>query len=315
VLDAAERAGFSIPYSCRKGVCSSCEGGLTAGEADVRGRGTAQGPADGVLLCQTRPCSDVEIAPKRIVRRGQIVRKTVTAKVHRITRPAADVVVLQLRLPTGTRVKFSAGQYLKILMDDGDSRNYSMANPPHENDGVQLHIRQVPGGRFSDGVLAGLGKGDLLRVELPYGEFSLNEESDKPVVLVASGTGFAPVKSIVEDQIKRGLDRPVHLYWGARRREDIYLTDLPAKWTVKAPWFSFTPVLSQPDADWTGRTGRVHQAVLEDHPDLSGHEVYACGNPDMTSAAREHFTGRGGLSADSFYCDAFVSSGEPVPVP
>lgn len=312
VLDAAERAGYALPYSCRKGVCTTCQGGLVAGEAQVRGTGVARGPVEAVLLCQARPRSALEVAPRRIARRGPPDRRTLTAKVHRLQRPSADVTVLQLRLPTGQRVKFRAGQYLKIMMADGDSRNYSMANPPQRNDSVQLHIRHVHGGRFSEEVLAGLDRGDQLQVELPYGEFSLDEQSERPVVLVATGTGFAPIKSIVEDQIARGRSRPMHLYWGARRAEDLYLAELATTWADTAPWFSFTPVLSEPNTEWVGRTGLVHRAVLDDYPDLRGHDVYACGNPAMTSAALDDFVHSGGLSPDSYYCDAFVPSGDPV---
>ncbi|MEV4784243.1 2Fe-2S iron-sulfur cluster-binding protein [Streptomyces tuirus] len=312
VLDAAERAGYAIPYSCRKGVCSTCEGGLTSGRAHVRGRGTAEGPAEAVLLCQARPCSDLGIAPRRITERGAPERQTMSVKVHRVTRPAADVVALQLRLPTGRRAKFTAGQYLKVLLPDGDSRTYSMANPPHQNDSVHLHVRVVPGGRFSEGVVAALTKGDQLTVELPYGEFSVDAESDRPAIVVATGTGFAPVKSIVEDHIRRHVDRPVHLYWGGRREEDLYLRDLAEGWSARLPWLSFTPVLSDAGPDWAGRTGWVHRAVLEDHPDLGHHEVYACGSPMMTDAARKDFVERGGLDPERFHCDAFVPSGEPV---
>ncbi|WP_016884993.1 MULTISPECIES: 2Fe-2S iron-sulfur cluster-binding protein [unclassified Rhodococcus (in: high G+C Gram-positive bacteria)] len=312
VLDAAERSGYAIPYSCRKGVCSSCEGALDAGRLDVRGWGMSQGPQSGVLFCQARPSTDTSITPKRITKQDTVIRKTLTAKVHRITRPAPDVTVVQLRLPTGVRAKFAAGQYLKVFLDDGDSRSYSMANPPHENDGVQLHIRRVQGGRFSDEMLGGLERGTRLRIELPYGEFSLNPDSDRPVIFVASGTGFAPVKSIIEDHLKRGGERSVHLYWGARGQGDIYLPELPAKWASDPGRVSFTPVLSHPAEDWTGRTGLVHRAVLEDYANLSDHEVYACGSPAMTSAAREDFVHEAGLAPDNFYCDAFVPSGEPV---
>jgi CDP-4-dehydro-6-deoxyglucose reductase/3-phenylpropionate/trans-cinnamate dioxygenase ferredoxin reductase subunit len=313
VLDAAERGGFSLPYSCRKGVCSSCEGGVVAGHASVRGKGGVTGPAEAVLLCQCRPTSDLAIAPKRIVRSEPPVRKALTATVYRITRPSEDVAVVQLRFPTGQRAKFRAGQYLRVLMPDGDSRNYSMANPPHESDGVQLHIRHVPGGRFSEGVLARLAAGDKLQVELPYGEFSLSERPETPAILLATGTGFAPIKSIVEDQIKRGGTRSLALYWGARRREDLYLASLAQKWAARAPWFAFTPVLSQPDGEWSGRAGYVHEAVLADHPDLSGAEVYACGNPDMVAAAQADFAAAG-LRDDAFFSDPFVPSGEGEPV-
>jgi NAD(P)H-flavin reductase/ferredoxin len=312
VLDAAERAGFALPYSCRKGVCSTCEGGLAAGSADVRGRGRIAGPSDGVLLCQARPCSDLEIAPTRITRREAQARRTVPAKIHKISCPAPDVAVIQLRFPAGVRARFRAGQYLTVALPDGDTRNYSMANPPHQNDGALLHVRRVPGGRFSGAILDDLVKGDTLQVELPFGEFVLDHDSDRPVVLVATGTGFAPVKSIVEDQIKRGGTRPLHLYWGARRAEELYQAELPARWAARYDWFSFTPVLSRPGGEWAGRTGRVHRAVLADHPNLRGHEVYACGNPDMTSAARAEFVGEAGLAPDRFLCDAFVASGDPA---
>jgi CDP-4-dehydro-6-deoxyglucose reductase/3-phenylpropionate/trans-cinnamate dioxygenase ferredoxin reductase subunit len=310
ILEAAERAGYSIPYSCRKGVCSTCEGKLVAGEAMVRGRGLNQGPEDGVQFCQARPRSNVEILPKRFERREPVVRKLVTATVFRVTQPAPDVTVLQLRFPPGIRAKFHAGQYLRILMPDGDSRNYSMANPPRESDGAQLHIRHVPGGQFSENLLKGVEKGGKLTVELPYGEFLLNEASTKPIVMLATGTGFAPIKSIVEDQIKRGNSRSMHFYWGAQRQHDLYMGELPEKWAQTLPWFSYTPVLSNPDGSWAGRTGLVHEAVLADFADLSGHEVYACGNPMMTSAALSDFSNKRGMGEDDFHCDAFVPSGD-----
>ncbi len=174
ILDAAERAGFAIPYSCRKGICSSCEGDLIAGAVSVRGRGPATAPASGVLFCQSRPSGDVTVAPKRIVESEPQQRRTIVAKVHKLSRPAHDVFVVKLRFPAGQRAKFRPGQYLRIVLPDGDSRNYSMANPPQESDGAELHIRHVPRGRFSEAVLAGLDRGDTLTVELPYGEFSLS---------------------------------------------------------------------------------------------------------------------------------------------
>jgi NAD(P)H-flavin reductase/ferredoxin len=313
ILDAAERAGFVLPYSCRKGVCSSCEGVIVAGAATVRGRGRINGPAEAVRFCQARPGSNLEIAPASIEKRTVEARKSVVATVFRIRQPAPDVSVLQLRFPSGTRVKFIAGQYLSVLLEDGDSRNYSMANPPHQNDGAELHVRHIEGGVFSEGIVPKLAKGDKLRLELPFGEFGLDEASDDPVVLLATGTGFAPVKSIIENQIKQGGDRKMHLYWGGRRREDIYLPELPEKWALSFPWFSYTPVLSRPDGDWTGRTGHVQQAALADYPDLSGCVAYACGNADMTSAAAAALVEEGGLRSERFYCDAFVSSGDPVP--
>jgi NAD(P)H-flavin reductase/ferredoxin len=308
ILDAAERAGYSLPYSCRKGVCSTCEGQLCRGTVSVGSKQFA-GPAVGVLLCQARPQSDVLIHAKRIERHDPDARKRVTASVYRISRPADAVTILQLRFPAGIRAKFKAGQYLRVTMPDGDTRNFSMANPPHESDGAQLHIRHVPGGRFSESVLVGLRRGDKLEVDLPYGDCYLRADSEKPIICVATGTGFAPLKSMIEDLIKRGSTRSVHLYWGGRRRRDLYLVDLAAKWAASAAWFAFTPVLSEPDADWQGATGLVHHAVLRDQRDLSGSEVYACGNPLMIHNARRDFHRSGGLSPDQFFADPFVPSG------
>lgn len=308
VLDAAERAGYSIPYSCRKGVCSTCAGVLSEGAAAVRHQHVS-GPREGVLLCQARPLSDLTIKPSRIEKRDPLARKRIRAKVFRLLRPTPDVVILQLRFPAGVRVKFRAGQYLRVIMADGDSRNFSMANPPRESDGAELHIRHVPGGRFSEKVLAALAKGDKLDVEIPYGEFFLREDS-KTAVFIATGTGFAPIKSIIQDMIKRGISRPARLYWGARSRADIYLPTLLATWQAQANWLKLVPVLSEPDADWQGRRGLVHSAVMQDLPDLSLCQVYACGNPLMIEAARRDFTRTGGLPADQFYADPFVPSGD-----
>lgn len=299
VLDAAERAGFALPYSCRKGVCAECHGGIV----------NADGAEVKALLCCVRPAADITIAPRKIEKRERIVRKSLQASVFRITKAAPDVTVLQLRLPIGVRAKFRAGQYLQVHLDDRTVRNYSMANPPHQSDSVHLHVRHVPNGRFSDSVLKTLTAGQKLRIELPYGEFFFRDQSEKPVILVATGTGFAPVKSIVEDAIKRKLERPMTLYWGARREQDLYLAELARQWHADGH-VTFVPVLSDPDADWTGRTGLVHQAVLEDRPALDGFQIYACGNPAMTSASRDAFA-RAGLPEDEFFCDAFVQT-EPL---
>jgi NAD(P)H-flavin reductase/ferredoxin len=314
VLDAAERAGYSLPYSCRKGVCATCEGDLLRGEVAIGSRDRV-GPGGNLLFCQARPRSDLLIHPKRIQRRDPDARKTVAAKVYRIDRPVDDVTILQLRFAAGIRAKFLAGQYLRVKMPDGDTRNFSMASPPHQSDGVQLHVRQVPGGRFSESLLAGLRPGDPLEVELPFGDFYLRADSEKPIVCLATGTGFAPLKSIVEDLIKRGNKRPLHLYWGGRRRPDLYLADLPQKWAARAAWFRFIPVLSEPDPDWNGAAGLVHHAVLRDFADLSGWQVYACGNPRMIRQARRDFVSTAGLHESDFFADPFVPSGNDPAIP
>jgi len=312
ILDAAERAGFSIPYSCRKGVCHTCEGALVAGEVQVRSRLIA-GRNGAVLMCQARPRSDVEVAVRRIEPSGPPLRKTLTAIVYRLARPAPDVSVLTLRFANGVRAKFQAGQYLQVLMAHGGRRNFSMANPSRDNDGVELHIRHIPGGCFSDTVLAKIGPRDKLVVELPFGQFFLRE-AEMPAILLATGTGFAPIKSIVEDALRRGNRRPMRLYWGGRRRDDLYMLDRVAKWVERAPWLSFVPILSQAGGEWKGRTGLVHRTALEEFPDMREVEVYACGNPLMIAAARKDFGREAGLPESRFYADAFVPSGRSEPV-
>jgi NAD(P)H-flavin reductase/ferredoxin len=309
VLEAVERAGFAIPYSCLKGVCSTCEGTLIAGEVETVGRGLIRGLNEAVRFCCTKPRSNLEIRPQKILKNVVPDRKKLSVSVFRMTSLAEDVTRLELRLPMGKRCKFRAGQYLRIYLEDGVSRSYSMANPPQKNNLLELHIRHFPGGYFSEVILAQLESKAQLSIELPYGQFMLNESSDNPVILIASGTGFAPIKSMIEDQLARGGTRRMALYWGARSREDLYLAELVKAWLARAPWLTFTPVLSRPDGSWEGREGWVQHAVLADHPDLSGWEVYACGNPQMISESKTMFSNEAGLNADNFYCDPFVETG------
>lgn len=308
VLDAAERAGYSMPSSCRKGACNTCEAGLLEGEVEQRscGRRTAR---DGMaLMCRAQPRADLTIRPKRFERIDVFRRKTITTKVFRLARPALDVTILTLRFPIGLRAPFKAGQYLQVVTEDDDRRNFSMANAARQNDGAELHIRHVQDGKFSMKTLSKLSVGDPLQVEVPFGDFYLRA-SARPTVFLASGTGFAPIKSIIETAVHAGNRRPMHLYWGARRHEDIYLAELPARWAARLPWFSFTPVLSEPPSSWTGRTGLVHNAVREDRKDLAETDVYACGNPLMVTAAQRDFTSDHGLPDAQFFADAFVESG------
>jgi CDP-4-dehydro-6-deoxyglucose reductase/3-phenylpropionate/trans-cinnamate dioxygenase ferredoxin reductase subunit len=320
VLDAAERAGYSIPSSCRKGACNTCEAGLLNGEVEQRGGGRRTARDGTALMCRAQPRADLTIRPKRFERIDIFRRKIIAARIFRLARPAADVTVLSLRFPIGLRAPFKAGQYLQVIMADGDRRNFSMANAARHNDGAELHIRHVAGGKFSIETLSKLSVGDTLQAEAPYGDFYLRT-SDRPVILLASGTGFAPIRSMIETAIHTGHRRPMHLYWGARKREDIYLAELPARWAQRLPWFSFTPVLSEPSSSWSGRTGLVHNAVREDQANLAGNDVYACGNPLMVSAAQRTFTEDHGLPDAQFFADAFVASGpstsnelQPLPV-
>lgn len=310
VLAAAERAGFTLPYSCRRGACETCTGEISAGQFAIGPQGSPRAaPGSEVTLCRAYPRSDLEIRPRRIERKAAPQRRRLSARVYRVQRPSPDVAVLHLRFPAGVRVPFKAGQYLRLEAAPDAFRSYSLANPPHRNDGAVLHVRVIPGGAFSATLLPTLEAGDLLSVELPYGDFFLRE-SDKPAILAATGTGFAPVQSIVESSIRQGLERSMELYWGARRAEDLYSADLPARWERKYPWFRFVPVLSRSgDAPWDDwRAGHVDRVIAEDHPDLAGHQVYACGHPEMVAGLRARLVGDCALPADEFYCDAFVST-------
>lgn len=315
VLQAAKAAGYELPYSCRTGVCGSCKGRVLSGALENAAAGealSAEELASGhALFCQARPRSDMEIAVQAIARIDPNARRTVDAKLYRHDRAGDDVSVLQLRFPAGTRVRFRAGQYLHVVLDDGSRRSFSMANPPHQSDGVQLHVRRLPAGKFSAWLADLAAPGDRVRVELPFGDFSLRPTPEaqvpKPLVFVASGTGFAPIKSILEDLFRRGpLDRDVTLYWGGRRAQDLYMTALPEKWAQQHARFRFVPVISDTPVDGV-RSGLVHAAVMQDHASLAGIEVYACGTPAMVQAARRDFTQQRGLDPDDFHCDAFVA--------
>jgi CDP-4-dehydro-6-deoxyglucose reductase len=320
VLQAGLDAGYQLPYSCREGVCRTCRGTIHEGKVDygnvhpnyLSDADKAQGYA---LLCQAKPQSDLVVEVHELQGLAGIRPRKIPARVERLERAAPDVALLGLKLPANEQFKFVAGQYIDLLLKDNKRRSYSIANPPRA-DGVnalELHIRHTPGGLFTEQVFGGLKLRDLLRFEGPLGTFYLREESDKPIVLLASGTGFAPIKAICEYAFEKKIARPMTLYWGCRARRDLYMLDLPMSW--QAPNFKFVPVLSDPTAEcaWTGCTGFVHRAVMADFPDLSGHQVYACGAPVMVESARKDFSERCGLPADEFYADSFLTAADLAP--
>jgi CDP-4-dehydro-6-deoxyglucose reductase, E3 len=235
------------------------------------------------------------------------------ARVSSIERLAPDVAIVRLQLPANQVFRYHAGQYVEFILRDGVRRSYSMANAPGPNpDRIELHIRHMPGGRFTDHVFGGLKEKEILRLEGPYGSFFLREESDKPVILLASGTGFAPIKALIERMREQGIDRPTRFYWGCRSRADLYLHDWAVRTAGELPWLTYVPVLSEPAVDevWHGRTGLVHQAVLADCPDLNTYQVYACGAPIMVASAHRDFVALAGLPDEDFYADAFTSEAD-----
>jgi NAD(P)H-flavin reductase/ferredoxin len=314
LLDAALHAGIEMPYSCRKGVCGNCAGGIASGE--VQCPPTDVAPPGQHLYCQCVPQGDVEIVPTAWHRVDPAARKTFVAKVYRNTRAADDVSVLQLRLPAGQRAKFRAGQYLQVLLPDGSRRSYSMANPPHESDTLQLHIRHLPGGQFTQ-IVPELKAGDTLKVELPYGNFELKEESSAPMLCVVGGTGFSPVKSLLDDMVKKAVRRPVTLIWGGRNRGGLYLMSAVERWRkLWAENFRFVAAVEDAGdaSELQAFHGRVDDAVRRECETLAGHEVYCCGAPPMVQAVRHVCVEERGLDPHHFFSDVFVP-GPAMPAP
>ncbi len=312
ILEAGLDAGFALPYGCRNGACGSCKGKVLSGEVDYgqyqpttlteeeRRRGYA-------LFCSAKPLSDLTLEAQEISAARDIPVKTLPCRVERMERLCHDVMGVWLKLPSNERLQFLPGQYVEFLLRDGQRRSYSMGNAPEEDSLLELHLRYVAGGSFSEHVFNTMKPKDIMRIRGPLGSFFLRE-SDKPMIFVAGGTGFAPIKSILVHALKHQvLDRQMVLYWGARALRDLYLPDLPGQWQQAHDNFTYIPVLSEPAPEdrWPGRTGLVHAAVLADFQDLSGYQVYACGAPAMVDAARRDFTARG-LPEEEFYSDAFT---------
>ncbi len=313
ILDGALREGFNIAYGCRNGACGSCKGKLLEGRVDY---GTYQESALSdsdkqqgyALFCQAKALTDVVIECREISAIKDIPVRTLPCRVQKLARVAPDVTMIHLRLPAAERLQFLAGQYIDILTRSGLRRSLSLANAPHDDGVLQLHLRDY-GGPFSKYVFNTLKEKDILRFEGPLGTFFLREDSVKPMILLASGTGFAPIKAIVEHAIHKNIERPITLYWGCRVRADLYLHDLAEGW-AREHGIRYVPVLSEarPDDNWNGRSGFVHRAVMQDFPDLSGHQVYACGAPIVIESARRDFSAHCKLPPDDFFSDAFTPS-------
>ncbi len=338
VLAAALEAGITLPHGCKNGACGSCKGKVLSGslhqgphaEAALSAQEKAAGLA---LFCCANALTDLVIEARIATALDGVMARKMPARIEHIEWAAPDVAVLTLKLAASEQLLFRAGQYVDFILPNGVRRSYSIASMPGAPGPVEFHIRHMPGGTFTD-ALFGLAKPavqerGIVRLEGPLGTFYLREDDPEPIVLLASGTGFAPIKAIVETIFAKGLHRddpasgrpgrPVVLYWGARTSADLYLDAMPRRWQAEQPNFRYVPVLSEPDADskpappaqaqarWSGRTGLVHQAVMQDLPDLSGYQVYACGVPIMVQSAHRDFVGQCGLRDENFFSDAFVS--------
>jgi len=311
LLDAGLREGVPLPYECRNGGCGQCKATLAYGSVDYGAYQRdvltdAERAAGKLLTCCATPLSDIELEYVPAAAPGGIAQRVWTSKVESMELLAPDVMRVMLRIEGGEKLAFYAGQYINVLLEDGERRSFSFATAPHVNDRVELQIRRIPGGRFTGQVFERMKVGDIVRFEGPVGSFFLRENSDKPIIFVAGSTGFAPVKSMVEYAFHRGLKRRMILYWGVRRPEDLYLGELARQWAREHDNFEFVPVLSEPRPEdhWQGRTGLVHEAILADFPDLAGYQVYACGSVGMVEAAYPAFSAHG-LRQDDCFADAF----------
>lgn len=312
ILSAALEAGFNLPYGCRNGACGACKGRVLEGSvehgASQESALSTKDLADGMaLFCCARPLTDLVIECREVGLKAGIQPKTLPCRVEKKVQLAPDVMVMYLKLPANERLQFLPGQYVEFLMKDGARRAFSLANAPFDDQTLELHLRLIPGGKFTEYVFNEMPEKAILRFEGPFGTFTLREESVKPIIFVAGGTGFAPIKGIIEHAFHHHCKREMVLYWGALTRQDLYMLELPQKWLSEHVNFRFVPVLSAPVPEdaWTGRTGFVHDAVLSDYPDLSAYQVYCCGAPAMVEAAHRDFTANA-LPEDEFFSDAFT---------
>jgi len=320
ILSAALRQGVMLPYSCKNGTCGSCKGLIQSGEVHypfhpplaLERSDIAAGQA---LLCQAEPLEDLVIAVREIEAVRDIEIRKLPARVVAKTFLSSDVVSLRLKLPAAQRLRFLAGQYVDVLLAGGRRRAFSIASCPSLENEIELHVRHVEGGDFTGFVFDKLHEGDLLRLEGPLGNFFIrNDEPERPLLMVAGGTGFAPLKSMIENLLENGDRREIDLYWGARTRAGLYLDELPAGWARDYAHIRYRRAVSDPgDApELDCFNGLVQDALLAEHPELSGFDMYMSGPPAMIDAAKASFL-RHGAAADRLYYDSF-EFGFDVPV-
>ncbi len=317
ILPAAIRQGVGMPYGCKDGACGSCkckklEGVVVHGHHQTKALSPEEEAAGFILTCCGVPQTDIVLESRQVTDESAFPIRKMPSRVLSLEKKSHDVMLVKLQLPANDTMRYHAGQFVEFILRDGARRSYSMANAPHNGPGVELHIRHMPGGKFTDHVFTAMKEKEILRVEGPFGAFYLREDSDKPIILLASGTGFAPIKAVIEHMQFKGITRPATLYWGGRRPSDLYLDEWVQGKLAEMPNLKYVPVISNalPEDNWTGRTGFVHRAVLEDFPDLSGHQVYACGAPIVVDSARAEYSAAAMLPPDEFHADSFTTEAD-----
>jgi CDP-4-dehydro-6-deoxyglucose reductase, E3 len=320
ILIAGIRQGVTLPYGCKDGACGSCkckmlEGKVVHGPHQPKALSAEEEAAGYILTCCGKPQSDIVLESRQVTSADAFPIKRMPSRVISMEKKSHDVMVIQLQLPASDTMQYKAGQYIEFIMRDGARRSYSMASAPHiaaESKTLQLHIRHMPGGKFTDHVFGEMKEKEIQRIEGPFGSFYLHEDSNKPIVLLASGTGFAPIKAIIQHMQHQGCTRPATLYWGGRRPTDLYMNDWVLAQVTAMPNLTYVPVISNalPEDEWTGRTGFVHQVVMVDFPDLSNTQVYACGAPIVIDSAHADFVKLCKLPEDEFYADSFITEAD-----
>lgn len=309
ILTAALRQGIVLPYSCKNGTCASCKCQLIDGRisypfnppAALTESDLASGQA---LACQAVAENDVVIDAREITQVADIPVRRLPARVESLASFTDDIKRIRLKLPRAGRLQFLAGQYIDILLPGGKRRAFSIASPPSQADFIELHIKHVDGGGFTGHVFSDMQEKEILRIEGPLGTFFVRRKSTRPVIMMGGGTGFAPLKAMIEELEDSGDDRPIQLFWGARQEADLYARKLIAEWQDRRENFHFTPVLVEPPPGWNGEHGNVHHAVLQANPDLSAHDVYMSGPPAMVHAARRAFL-QAGVAENHLFYDSF----------
>jgi len=306
LLGAALRAGIPLPSDCRQGACGTCrveilEGRVTYDEPPM-GLAPEDEAAGYAFACQARAQSDLVI---RAASAALVPAERRTAAIAAIERLTPDVFHLRLELERA--IDYAPGQHMKVVLPGGATRNFSMASRPNGG-ALDFHVRRVPGGRFTDGQLPGMRPGQPVEVELPHGAFIFRRQDYRPVLMVATGTGLAPLRSMLHALLDDPDAPPIELYWGMRTACELYADAELRAWAQRIPGLRYVPVLSRADASWTGRRGHVHDAVCEDHAKLSELAIYLCGSPNMIGEAKPAFARRG-ASLEHLYADGFVFQG------
>jgi len=308
VLDGALSYGLNFPYGCQNGFCGKCKAVILNGEIEYDGEIPSaiteeEVEANMALLCQCKAKSDLYIAVDELDALANIEVRSIPCRVEEINHLNHDVIQILLKIPGAQSLQYLAGQYLDLEHSDFEPRAFSIANAPVNSNLIELHVRLVEDGKFTNYIFNSLAEKTILRIEGPKGDFFLREESEGPIIMIAGGTGFGPIKAIIEHLVAINSESVVYLYWGVRDEEDIY-SKLPSEWAEKSPKIQFVPVLSEASGVWQGERGFVHESVMRDFADLSDYEVYACGPPVMVKAAAKGFLEQG-LSKKNFFSDAF----------